>query len=97
MKILQISFGDQIHERMGYVHSILSNLDEGDRYVLLGDRNIGAGSFISIDEYEAKIRIENPFLYRIYKQRQTPTDRSNILRVHYCAHNDDTLYIDTDA
>jgi len=97
MNILQISFGDQIHERMGLVSSILSNLDEGDRYVLIGDRDIGAGNFLPIDEYERKMRVGNPFLYRIYEQRKTPTDRSNILRVHYCAHNDDTLYLDTDA
>lgn len=98
MKILQISFGDQIHERMGYVHSVLSNLDEGDEYILLGDCDFIPGrTFIPIDEYEKQIRIDNPFFYKVYEQSRNVWEKSNFLRIYYCAHNSDVLYLDTDV
>jgi hypothetical protein len=96
MKILQISLGDQIHERMGYVSSVLHGLDEGDDYLLIGDRDIMVGGFMPVSDYEEQIRSKSPYFYKLYCLSQNEAERSNFLRIHFLAHNDDTLYLDTD-
>ncbi len=102
MDFLQISYYRQILRRTEYIESVLQALCDGDRYFLIGQKNLLTDSrvnWISSDDYEALMRKEDKRAIGMMPRllgRKECTFKADAVRVHYCSRNPNTVYLDTD-
>jgi len=104
MNFLQISFGDQIVDRMEFVESVLRCVRPEDSYVLISDDNLVQHvgmKWIPADEYELELRKDSAFDEMWPDHSDDPLlsyiARADLMRVHYLSQHPDTVYLDTDV